>query len=238
MGLKLQAWVVIVAMTIVATRGAAQEPLADNDWADADARVRAAFAFLYALPSDTAGVAMGSWVVDSKATTPPNERTGRWRIAVTKLTDTGQGLKVQEMVGEPGTSPAQLAAAMAAMQQLEGKISKAEAEASLEVVIALNEAETRLGAPSDTALQRDNVVRGAQLARQVRGHWTRVEDRELGITVERWSPATLVVRFGPEATRGIQTIVITAQGNDEMIDRVVKETRWSELAALVKAHQP
>jgi hypothetical protein len=127
---------------------------------------------------------------------------------------------------------------MAAMQQLEGKISKAEAEASLEVVIALNEAETRLGAPSDTAPQRDNVVRGAQFARHVRGHWTRIEDRELGITVERWSAATLVVRFGPEATRGIQTIVITAQGNDEMIDRVVTETRWSELAGLIKTHQP
>jgi hypothetical protein len=236
----------------------AQESPATEDGARVEAAVRDAFAFLFALPSDRAGAAMGTWVVDSAATGPLRERPGRWRIVVTKLSDTGQSLEVSEMVGEPGTSPAELAAAMLAMQRLEGKISKAEAEASLELVVAINDAEVSVRDVSDEAPRSKPDVDGAELTLRVHGDWMRFDDRELEIDYARWSPASLLVAFGtfaPVETRraspseslatftarsqtipgedGFHSIAVTAQGNEAMIDRVLKETRWSALAALL-----
>jgi hypothetical protein len=248
-----------VVLVTASLSAVGQDSIAPEDLARADAAVRDAFAFLLALPSDTAGATMGSWVIDSAATGPLPEHPHRWRIVVTKLSDTGQGLKVSEMVGEPGTSPAQLAAAMVAMQRLEGKISKAEAEASLELVVALNDAEVSVSGVSDDAQRRKPAITGAQLTLRVHGDWMRFDDRELEIDYERWSPASLLVGFGTfapiEARRvspkeslatfttrarptaaghGIHSVTVTAQGNEEMIDRVIKETRWTALSGLIK----
>jgi hypothetical protein len=248
----------VAAAFVTGSLSAGAQELPPDDLARADAAVREAFAFLYALPSDTAGVAMGSWVVDSAATTPLSEPSGRWRLVVTKLVDTGEGLMLKEMVGEPGTSPAQLAAAMAAMQRLEGKISKAEADASVEIVVTINEPELSVRGVSADARRSTPRIGGARLSLRVRGDWMRLDDRELEVAYERWSPATLVVGFGTFAPvearritpkeslatfivraqtaathRGLQSITVTAQGNEEMIDRLVREARWEALANLV-----
>ena len=169
----------LLAVTLVA--GLAAQPQVGNaDVARAGTAMREAFAFFYALPSDTAGAAMGSWVVDSAATTQAADRTGHWKLVVTNLTDTGNGLKLREMVGNGGTTPAQLAASMATMQRLEGKISKAEAEAALEIVVAVN-ADELIAAAFPTApsarVHRSRVApRGAH-----EGDWMRFDDRELDI---------------------------------------------------------
>jgi len=237
-GVSNPAAVLIGAIALTVAQGVAQEPLSQDDLLRADAIVREAFGFLYTLPSDAAAASLGSWVLDSAATTPASEPGGRWRIVVTKLTDTGQDLTLEEMVGEPGTSPAELAAAMAAMQRLEAKISRAEAEASLEIAITLNAPETSVRDVSDAAQRSRGVVPNAQVAERVAGHWKRVDDRELEISYERWMPATLLVRFGNaapmQAAGAIRTVVITAQGSEEILERVVKETRWQALASLIK----
>jgi hypothetical protein len=249
----------VAALLTASLVAGAQESLSPEELARVDTAVREAFAFLYALPSDTAGVAMGSWVVDSAATTPASPSTGPWRLVVTRLSDTGQGLKLNEMVGEHGTSPAQLAAAMAAMQRLEGRISKAEAEASLDIVVSVNEPEITVTGVSDEARQTRPAIKGAQLSRRLDGDWMHLDDRELEVDYERWSPATLLVGFGafnPVETRrlvakeslatfnvranpasgrqGIRSVVVTAQGNEKMIERVVKETKWAALSGLIE----
>jgi hypothetical protein len=173
----------------------------------ADATIKTAFAFLYALPEDTAAAPMGSWVIDTEATAKAFDASGEWRIVVTKLTDTGDGLQFRELAGKPGTSPAQLAETAAAIQALEAEVSKAEAEASLEVTVATGDA----AAPSSVAKENGwntIAVAGASEAARRQGHWVG----------ERWSAATLFVRIG--------NVTVTAQGNQEMLDRVVKETRW------------
>ena len=248
------------AIAVVAFMSAAhaQEPLTADQIARADAAIRSAFAFLYALPPDTQGARMGTWVLDTSATRHDEDDITRWHIVATKLTDTGKGLELKDMVGDPGTSPAQLAASMAAMQRLEGKISKAEADTALEVLVAVNEDELAVAGVSDDAARSKPVVPGSQLAVRLRGDWMKFDDRELEVDYERWSPATLLVGFGPfgpiETTRrvakeslatfaaklrtgarpGIRSVAVTVQGNEEMIDRVVKETNWSALAALIK----
>jgi hypothetical protein len=172
--------------------------------------VRGAFAFLYALPEDTAGAPMGSWVLDTEATARTFDASGEWRIVVAKLTDTGDGLEFRELATKPGTSPAELAAAAASIQALEAKVSKAEAEAALEVTIAAGEVPT-----TSSVVQGDGwapiPIAGASEAARRDGHWVG----------ERWAAATLFVRLG--------NVAVTARGNAEMLDRVVKETRWERL---------
>lgn len=242
----------------------AQNRLSSEETARVDVAVGSAFAFLYALPRDTAGARMGAWVLDTGPALSEAEREagrveGRWRILVTKLTDTGQDLPLADLLRDGGTSPAQLAASMAAVQRLEGKISKAEAEAALEVIVTVNEPEIAVTGVSDNAQRSKPPIAGAQLATRIHGDWIRLDDRELEIDYERWSPATLVVGFGaygplegkrvvgkeslatfvvrarptPGAS-GIQRVGVTAQGNEEMIDRLLRETRWEALAALVR----
>ena len=237
----------------------AQDQLSPADLARVDAAMRDAFAFLYALPSDTSAARMGTWVVDSARTTTSDDPAPLRRILVTNLSDTGRDLKLSEMVGSSGTSPAELAASMVAMQRLEGKISKAEAEAAIEIVIAVNEAEISIAGISDEAQRSTPAIRGAELVVRVHGDWIRLDDRDLEIDYERWSPATLIVAFGgfapiethrrsakeslatftararlAPARGGIRTLAITAQGNEQMLDRVIKETRWEALVGLVK----
>jgi hypothetical protein len=237
----------------------AQDQLSPADVVRVDAAMRAAFAFLYALPSDTSAARMGTWVLDSAATTASDDPAPLRRILVTNLSDTGRDLKFSEMVGSSGTSPVELAAAMVAMQRLEGKISKAEAEAAIEIVIAVNEPEISLAGISDEAQRSKPAIPGAELVMRVHGDWIRLDDRDLEIDYERWSPATLIAGFGgfaPIETRrrsakeslatftaharpapgrsGLRTLAVTAQGNEQMLDRVIKETRWEALAALVK----
>jgi hypothetical protein len=246
-----------VGSVTAALAAGAEQRLSPDERARADAAARTAFAFLYALPSDTAGAEMGSWVVDSTATTTFSE-SGRLRLVITRLTDTGDELKLNEMVGVPGTSPAELAAAMVAMQRLEAKVSKAEAEASVEIVVAIDEADTSVSGVSDGAGRSQPAIAGSSLSLRVQGDWMRLDDRELDIKYERWSPATLLVGFGavapievqrvepnesiatitvraPEALHqpGLQSVVVTAQGNQELLDRLVKEARWEALARLV-----
>ena len=192
-----------------------------------DAAVRNAFAYLYAMPRDTAGAEMGSWVLDTAATTTEPDPSGVWHIVVTQLVDTGRTLNLSELVGAPGTSPAQLAAAAAAMQKLEGKISKAEAEASIEITITVGPASlTPPPPPMDGARETRLSIPGAVAARRIAGHATRVVDRDLEIDYERWSPAALHVQFS--------NVAVTAEGNEQMVDRVIKETKWDVLAAIGK----
>jgi hypothetical protein len=211
-------------LCVAAVCANAPEQLSKATLARVDAAVRHAFSFLYALPSDTAAAKLGSWVVDSGGTTAEPDPSGRWRLVVTKLADTGSALKISEMLGTPGTSPAELAAAVVAMQRLEGKISKSEAEASLEVVVTLDPSEVATGAASDDAVRSQPAIAGAQLTLRTGGHWVRATDRELETDYERWSPATFTVRF--------RNVTVTARGNEEMLDRVIRETRWDALAAL------
>jgi hypothetical protein len=224
------------AMATMPLTARAQARLATDDAARVDAAVRNAFAFLYALPSDAAAAPMESWVLDSASTTREPDLSGRWRILVTKLTDTGHNLTLKEMAGEPGTSPAQLAAAAAAMQRLEGKISKADADAAVEIVITINPPEDTVHASSHG--QRTTLaIPGSQMAVRAQGHWSRHNDPELEVDYQRWSPASIAVAFGsvppPPGTRGIHAVVVTAQGNEEMLARVIKETRWDLLARLL-----
>jgi hypothetical protein len=232
--------------------------LSEGDLARADSAVREAFAYLYALPRDTAGAPMGAWVVDTNATTLAGDRSGHWKIVIAHLTDTGNALKLSEMIGSGGTSPAQLAEAMAQMQKLEGRISRSEAEAAIEINITLNADEMVIAGVSDFADRTSPAISGAGLVMRVKGDWMRLDDRELEIDLERWSPATLLVGFGgfapvitqrlkpaeslstfaaaarPQGARGnIRTVAVTAQGNEQMLDRVVKETKWAALAALL-----
>jgi len=248
----------MLATVLLSVAVNAQGQLTAEDHARADDAIRTAFAYLYALAPDTAGAPMDSWVIDSSSL-GPTDSPDRWRILVTKMTDTGQELKLSEMAGSAGTTPAQLAAAMRDMQRLEGKISKAEAEAAIEVIVTVNAPEMTLTGVSDDAQRTKPAIGGSQVALRVKGDWMRVDDRELEIDYERWSSASLLVAFGPygaiETHRaspkasastfvararpsarsgGIQTIAVTVQGNEEMIDRVVRETKWELLAALVK----
>lgn len=188
-----------------------------------DTAVRNAFAFLYAMPRDTAGAEMGTWVLDTEATTTTPEPPGTWRIVVTQLVDTGRGLNMSELVGPAGSSPAELAAAAAAMQRLEGKISKAEAESSLEITVTLGPPDAEVS-PSAAAHETRPAIPGALSTRRIAGHFSRVFDRQLEIEYERWSPATLKVQFGH--------VTVAAEGNEQMIDRVIKETRWELLAPM------
>lgn len=192
--------------------------------ARADTAIRNAFAFLYAMPRDTAGAEMGTWVLDTAATTAEPDASGVWRLVVTQLVDTGTGLKLSEMMGQPGTSPAQLAAAAVAMQKLEAKISKAEAEASIAITIRLHPPAYTPRLVPDTAGVTKPSIPGALTAVRVGPHATRVADRDLEIDYERWSAATLHVQFSH--------VAVTAEGNEQMIDRVIKETRWDLLAAI------
>lgn len=173
----------------------------------ADATMRSAFAFLYALPEDTAAAPMGSWVIDTEATTKSFDTSGEWRIVVSKLTDTGDGLEFRELAGKPGTSPAELAAAATSIQALEAKVSRAEAEAALEVAVAAGAASAASSVVTGEGWTPIAIAGAAEAARRD-GHWVG----------ERWAPATLFVRIG--------NIAVTARGNAEMVDRVVKETRW------------
>jgi hypothetical protein len=249
----------LAAVCAAVTIASAQEPLSSEDIARVDAAVHTAFAFLYSLPSDTSAARMGTWVLDSVIASGDPERPRRWQILVTKLSDTGSALKMSEMIGEPGTTPAQLAAAMAAMQRLEGKISKAEAEAAIDVTVTVNDPEVTVAHVSDDAQRSKPDLAGAAVALRLHGDWMRVDDRELEVDYERWSPATLIVGFGgfgpietrraqpresastftararpPTLRRTIHTIAVTAQGNESMLDRVIKETNWDALAGLVK----
>jgi hypothetical protein len=185
--------------------------------------VRSAFAFLYALPADTAAAPMGSWVVDTAATTSTFDQSGAWRIVVTRLADTGDGLRLRDLAGTPGTSPSELAAAAAAVQQLEAQVSRAEAEASVEVTVAAGDA-AATAAIVEGRGWNTIAIAGARAAVRRDGHWVRTRDAELEIDVERWTPATLFVRIG--------SVAVTARGNQQMIDRLVKETRWQLLAEL------
>jgi hypothetical protein len=227
-------WIAGIVTFVAATGVSDAQPSGSPDEiARVHAAVSAAFDFLYKLPRDTAGAALGSWVLDTDATTMAADQSGQWRIVVTKLADTGQALKVEEMAGQRGTSPTQLAAAMAEMQQLEAKISKAEAEASLEVVVALDDPdESASDAPAGA--YTENVVQGPWTSRLTRGHWRSVEDRQLGLTVERWVPARLDLRLTPGATGRARSVVVTAQGNEEMIERLLKESRWKALATIAE----
>lgn len=195
--------------------------------------VRDAFAFLYAMPADTAAAPMGTWVLDTTATASAFDPSGVWRIVVTKLADTGDGLQLRELAGKPGTSPAELAAAAAGIQQLEGKISKAEAEASLEVTISIGHGAATAGVVVEGKGWKSLAIAGATRAERIDGHWVRAYDRELEAETERWSPAMLFVQFdnAPRAP-GEARVAIIARGNHEMIDRVIKETRWNLLAAV------
>jgi hypothetical protein len=223
------------AMATMPLTARAQARLATDDAARVDAAVRGAFAYLYALPSDTAAAPMESWVLDSASTA--TDSPGRWRILVTKLTDTGHSLNVKEMTGEPGTSPAQLAAAAAAMQRLEGKISKAEADAAVEIVITINPPADTLRASSH-GKRTTLAIPGSQMAVRAEGHWTRHNDRELEVDYERWSPASIAVAFGsvppPAGARGVHAILVTARGNEAMLERVIEETSWEVFARQVK----
>jgi hypothetical protein len=225
----------VLLLAVFSVFAHAQTQLAKEDFARVDAAVRGAFAYLYALPSDTAAAPMGSWVLDSASTA--TDSSGRWRILVTKLTDTGHGLNVKEMTGEPGLSPAQLAAAAAAMQRLEGKISKAEADAAVEIVITINPPADTLRASSH-GKRTTLAIPGSQMAVRAEGHWNRHTDRELEVDYERWSPASIAVAFGsvppPAGARGVHAILVTARGNEEMLERVIGATSWDVFARLVK----
>jgi hypothetical protein len=227
----------VLLLAVFSVFAQAQTQLAKEDLARVDAAVRGAFAYLYALPSDTAAAPMGSWVLDSGSTSPALDTSGVWRILVTKLTDTGHGLNVKEMTGEPGTSPAQLAAAAAAMQRLEGKISKAEADAAVEIVITINPPADTLRASSH-GKRTTLAIPGSQMAVRAEGHWTRHNDRELEVDYERWSPASIAVAFGsvplPAGAHGVHAILVTARGNEAMLERVIETTSWDVFARLVK----
>ena len=237
----MQARVLVLALSatvIAAAAGGAQPQLPPADAARLDVAMREAFAFLYALPSDTAGAQMGTWVLDSNATTSALDTGPERRLGVTKLTDTGQQLHMREVAAGTGTSPAQLAAAMADMQRLEGQVSKAEADASLEIVVTANAPAVPVASVADNRQRITLSIAATQLAVQMKGTWRTVEDKELEIEYQRWSPATLLVAFGslePGETRapGIHSLTVSAQGNDEMIERVVKEAKWSALASLI-----
>jgi hypothetical protein len=246
------------ALLAAVTVAAAGNQPGVEDRARAEKAIRAAFANLYALPQDTSAAKMGSWVLDTSATTPEGESTTRWTIVVTKLTDTGQDLKLLDEINRfNGTSPRQLEQSFIAMQRLEGKISKAEADSRLEVSIEINEPLNVAGV-SDDARRGTPAVTGANFSLQVNGDWMRVDDRELEIDYERWSPATLLIGFGrfdpveprrvspkdsaatftartrPGAeSRAIAHLTVVAQGNDEMIDRLLSETNWKALVDLV-----
>jgi hypothetical protein len=238
--------------------GHGQDQLSSADVARLDTAVREAFSFLYALPSDTAAAQMGTWVLDSTATTAASAQTAERRVAITKLTDTGQDLRMKEVARGGGTSPAELAAAMREMQRLEGHVSKAEADAGLEIVVAANAAETSLPGVLYDAARDKLVIPRSQVAVRVKGDWLRVKDNDLEITYDTWMPAALLIGFGsfePLETRratpndsaatltlrtraagsssAIRSITVTAQGNEEMIDRVVRDAKWSALAALL-----
>jgi hypothetical protein len=255
---RLSTVVLTVCVLAHAVGGRAQDQLSATDVARLDAAVREAFSFLYALPRDTAAAQMGTWVLDSTATTAAVEHSAERRIVITKLTDTGRDLEMKQVAGGGGTSPAQLAAAMQDMQRLEGKVSKAEADAGLEVVVAANASETSLPGVSDDTERSRPAIPGSQIAVRMKGAWMRLQDKELEIDYERWSPATLLVGFGsfaPLETRRatpnetaatvtlrtrrtaganqIRSITVTVQGNEELIDRVVQEARWAALAALL-----
>jgi hypothetical protein len=226
------------AALIAVAAGGAQHQLSPADAARLDAAMREAFAFLYALPSDTAAAQMGAWVLDSNATTSALDAAPERRLVVTKLTDTGQQLHMRDVAAGTGTSPAQLAAAMAEMQRLEGQVSKAEADASLEIVVTANAPAVPAGSLADDRQRITLNIAASQLAVQMKGTWRKVEDKELEIEYQRWSPATLRVAFGSferAETRAadIHSLTVSAQGNDEMIERVVNEAKWSALASLI-----
>ena len=110
------------------------------------------------------------------------------------------------------------------MQRLEAKISKAEADAQLEVTITVGDGPAA-APPTDGKAPRTTLsIPGAREAAHAAGRFIRTADRELEIDYDRWTPATLFVRIG--------NVTVFAQGSDEMIDRVVKETRWEMLAGL------
>jgi hypothetical protein len=224
----------VVPLSLAAVGSAAQSPQARADVMRVQQAIANAFEFLYALPSDTSAAAMGSWVLDTIATTRPADSSQAWRIVTTKLTDTGDALDVKEMTGTLGASPRELAAAMAEMQELEAKVSKAEAEAALDVRVALNLPAANVGASAHPGPPLNAVVKSATSSVLYRGHWNKVDDRDLGMTVERWVPGKLTVHFATEASRAIQSVNVTASGSDEMLDRLVREARWESLATLVR----
>jgi hypothetical protein len=125
---------------------------------------------------------------------------------------------------------------MSEMQQLEARISRAEAEASLEVRVALNGAnlDDQAGLRAPSGQPADGVVSGATASWLRSGYWNRVADHELGLTVERWQAGELYVRYTSSRPHAVHSITIRARGNDAMLDRLVKETRWQMLAALVQ----
>lgn len=217
-------------------RPAAQEAVSTEERARADAAVRSAFASLYALPKDTAGAPMGSWVLDSAGTARSGDPSGRWRIVVTKLTDTGRDLPLSELLRNHDASPAQLAASVAAVQRLEGRISRAEADAALEVTVRVNDAGPVTAGLPDNAPRMELSIARARAATRAAGQWVRVTDRDLDLEYERWIPATLVVAFddaGAGTAPAIHRVTITARGSDEMIDKLLRETNWESLASLV-----
>lgn len=208
----------------LACRAVAQSTPAADELARIEGGIRETFAVFYALPKDTAGAEMGSWVLGTDETTAEGDRTGRWRIFVSRLTDTGKDLRLGGLVR--GTSPAQIAESVVAMKRLEGKISRAEADATLDIVVSLNEPDAAAPDVSRAADRSNPRIAGADSSVRIRGEWITLEDRELEIEYQRWSPATLLVRFG--------RISVRAQGAEEMIDRLVREAKWDVLAALAK----
>ena len=212
-----------VALALGVAAGA-QPALTDEQLTRVETAVRAAFAPFYALPKDTAAADLGTWVLDTNATTPEGERSGRWRIFISRLTDTGKDLTLSGLVR--GTSPAQIAESVVAMKRLEGKISRAEADATLDITIALDEPNAPAPDVARAADRSNPRIPGADSSVRIRGEWITLDDRELEIEYERWSPPTLLVRFGRLSVR--------AQGAEEMIDRLVAESKWEALAGVGK----
>jgi hypothetical protein len=232
-------------------------PLAANE--RVTAAVRTAFASLLALPADTQAEKMGTWVLDTDGTALNPDPGEPWTILVTQLTDTGQELKLAEQLVRLGatSTPRQMADGAKAMQQLEGRIAKAEADTMLHVVARIDPPEVALQLISDDVDVEAVSVDGATHAVRVKGRWITARDRELDVDYERWSTAALLVTFGPfdnptktkapatGATRlvaksravgntPVRTVTIQAEGSEEMIAKLIAETRWSALASLIK----
>lgn len=228
--------VVLLTLSIASARSIAQQSAPVSDLARVQEAIGAAFGFLYALPRDTAGASMGSWVLDTSATTDPQHTRDNWHIVATQLTDTGDALELAEMTAHAGTSPRALGEAMVKMQELDAKISKAEADASLTVRITLDgiTLEELRGSERHAGDSVPRIVDGASDSRLNRGYWTKERDQELDVTVDRWIAGELYVRYTAPSPREPRTITVYARGSDEMLERLVKETDWRALDELMK----
>lgn len=222
---------VLLTLSLTPERSIARQSASVSDIRRVQEAITVAFGFLYALARDTAGASMGSWVLDTAATTDVPTSKNEWRIVATQLADTGDSLRREEMTGIAGASPRELAAAMVKMQELEAKISKAEADTSLDIHVSLDVAHEPLDENSEL---RDGVVAGASRSWLRPGYWTRVPDPDLGITVERWVAGELYVRYTSPTPRELQSITVHARGSDAMLERLVKDAHWHVLGNLMK----